>query len=122
MAVKHEHIICVQQGDTIRLSGVSKNSSGAPINLTGATLEFLVTQPNAKLPGWSWNSTNDPTQASIPDPTAGQWLVVLTPADSQAWGAAEWLAWQARFTFSDGTVRTFAKGTFKVERELPDGG
>ncbi len=126
MAVKHEHIVCVQQGDTIRLPGTSLNvvngTPTTPLDLTGAVLEFIVAQANSKAPAWSWNSVDDPDRVTIPEPEEGKWLVELKPEDSQAWGADEWLTWQARFTFPGGFVRTLAKGTFRVERELPDGG
>lgn len=73
--------ITIDRGTAYAISGTYSDSAGNPIDITGATIRFTC-----KNVEWDSNATDTDAliakTGSIVSPTAGTYLVSLTPADT----------------------------------------
>lgn len=102
------------RGDTEALTLKLVDSSGVAIDITGYS--FLLTISSSKAPEDASDQLAQET-GSISNAAAGEVTFPVSPTGAGNIAAGNYF-WDAQYTTSGGSVRTFAHGTWKVVQDI----
>lgn len=103
-------IVDVKVGDAGTKVRATLKSGGDPVDLTGASVKFIM-----RLPGASAPKVN--AAATVEDAAAGKVAYTFIAADLDTPGDY-WAEWQV--TFGGGAVQTFPAGGYNIVRVVDD--